>query len=114
MNKIVIRKFNEKIVSFGTEDMSRFSSDEFDIIETDLEVLPDELRFCFWDYDKEEIVVDEVLKEEVLSREKENIQKRKEAREYIEKNNPADVSSLPALIKRVKRLEALLGIYKWL
>ena len=112
MNKIAVRKFDKMIMSFGTEDMSRFSPEEFDIVETALEELPDELRFC--KYENDQIVVDEALKEEILNAEKEKEQKRQEAREYIEKNNPADVTSIPALIERVKRLEVILEIYKWL
>lgn len=114
MNKIAVRKSDNKMLSFGTENMSRFSPKEFDIMETALESLPDELDYCFWDYKKKEVVVDEVLKQETQDREEEIEKKRQEAREYIEKNSPADVNSVPALIERVKRLEALLGIYKWL
>jgi len=58
--------------------------------------------------------VAEVLKRKTLQKEAEEEEKNLKAREYIEKNNPADVNSVPALIERVKRLEALLGIYKWL
>jgi len=114
MNKIAVRKSDKRILSFGTEDMSRFSPDEFDIVETLLEELPDELRFCKYDYENGEVVVDEALKQEIQSREEQIEKKRQEAREYIEKNNPADVNSIPALIERVKRLEVLSGIYKWL
>ncbi|GAI15230.1 unnamed protein product [marine sediment metagenome] len=55
-----------------------------------------------------------MLKRKTLQKEAEEEEKNLKAREYIEKNNPADVNSVPALIERVKRLEALLGIYKWL
>lgn len=112
MNKIAVRKSNKRILSFGNEDTSRFSGDEFDIFETALENLPDELRFC--KYEDGDIVVDEVLKQKTLQKEAEEEEKSLKAREYLEKNNPADVNSLPALIERVKRLEALLRIYKWL
>lgn len=112
MNKIAVRKSDKKILSFGSEDMSRFRSDEFDIFETILENLPDELRFC--KYENGEVVVDEVLKEEILNKKKEIALKREQAREYLKKNNPSDIKSLPALIERVKRLEALLEIYEWI
>lgn len=112
MSKIAVRKSDKRIISFGTEDMARFSPSKFDIIEIDLEVLPDELRFC--DYQNGEVVVNEALKEDTLNRETERTQKRQDAREYLKTNNPADVHSIPALIERVKRLEALLEIYEWL
>lgn len=112
MNKIAVRKSDKRILSFGGEDMTRFSPEEFDIIETVLEELPDELRFC--KYENGEIVVDEMLKREILQEEAEEEEKNLKAREYIKNNNPADVKSVPALIERVKRLEILLGIYKWL
>jgi len=83
MNKIAVRKFDKKIVGFGAGDMACFSPDEFDIIETDLETLPDELRFCFWDYDEEEVAVDEALKQETLEKEAKAEQERQEAREHI-------------------------------
>ncbi len=112
MSKIAVRKSDKRIVSFGTEDMSRFSSTEFDIFETDLEILPDELRFC--EYQNGEIVVDEILKEDILNKEMDIVKKRQDAREYLRTSNPADIHSLPALIERVKRLEALLEIYEWI
>lgn len=114
MNKIVVRKSDKKILSFGSEDMSRFSLEEFDVLEVELEELPDELRFCKYDYENGKVVVDEALKQEVQDREEQIEKKRQEARQYLEKNNPADVNSVPALVERIKRLEALLGIYKWL
>lgn len=112
MNKIVVKKSDHSIVSFGFEDMSRFNPADFDVIETDLESLPDELRFC--KYENDQVIVDEAHKQQILDAEVQTKQKRNEARQYIEDNNPSDITSVPALRERVKRLEVLLGIDKWL
>lgn len=112
MRKIVVRKSDKKVVSFGDEDISRFNPQEFDTIQTNLANLPDELRFC--KYENGLVIVDEIDKQQILQQEAQRQQNTKNAREYIEKNNPADVNSVPALRERVKRLEVLLGIHKWL
>lgn len=58
--------------------------------------------------------VDEQLKQKTLAKETEQKQKKQEAMTYIKDNNPANANSIPALRERVKRLEVLLGIYKWM
>lgn len=112
MKKLAVRKSDKKIISFGTEDMSRFKADEFDIFETVLDTLPDELRFC--KYENSKIVIDQVLKEKILNKDLQIAQKRQLAKEYLKKNNPTDIKTLTGLIERVKKLEALLEIYEWL
>lgn len=94
------------------ENTSRFNPDEFDIIEVDITNLPDELRFC--KYENGKVVVDEIYKQRVLQEEAQREQNHKEARQYLKDNNLANVNSIPALRDRVKRLEVLLGIHKWI
>lgn len=81
MNKIVVRKSDKKILSFGSEDMSRFSPQEFDVVETILENLPDELDYCF--YREGKVVVDEALKQKTLDAEAQAEKEAQEAREHI-------------------------------
>lgn len=81
MRKIVVRKTDKKIVSFSYEDTSRFSVEEFDIIQTTLAKLPDELVYCF--YKNGQIVVDEKLKQEILEKKAKRNQEREEARQHI-------------------------------
>lgn len=114
MKKIVVRKSDNRIVGFGTEDTSRFSSAKFDVIRVDITELPDELRFCIYDYVNEEAIVDEIYKQQILAEEAETQQTIQKARRYIKDNNPENANSVPKLRERVKRLEVLLGIYKWL
>lgn len=109
---IVVKKSNNRLVSFGAEDTSRFSFQHFDIIAVTFITLPDELRFC--KYENGSVVVDETYKQQVLQEEASKKQKSVDARQYIKTNNPADVNSVPALRDRVKRLEVLLGIYEWM
>jgi len=81
MRRLAIRKSDKVIVSFGYEDMARFGPDEFDIIDTVLEVLPDDMRFCF--YKQGKVVVDQALKDETLQKETKARQEREEARGHL-------------------------------
>lgn len=91
MNRMVVRKSDGKIVSFGTEDTSRFNPAEFDIMETDLEVLPGEIEFCF--YENGEVVVDEALEEETREKEAEADRQNQEARQHIALENLAGLTN---------------------
>lgn len=91
MNRIAVRKSDKRIVSFGTEDMSRFNPQEFDIVDTILEALPDELRFCF--YKNHKVVVDEALKQQTLEKEAKAERERQEARKQIGLENLAGLTN---------------------
>lgn len=62
MPNIVIQKSDKKIMSFGFEDISRFSPSEYEIRKTTLERLPDEISFC--KFENEKIIIDNILKRE--------------------------------------------------
>lgn len=79
----MIRKSDKRIISLSYEYTSRFSPQEFDIIETSLEKSPDRLQFCLWDYGKKKIVVDEALRQKTLEKEAKAEQERREARGHI-------------------------------
>lgn len=81
MNKIAVRKSDGRLVSFGSEDMSRFDPATYDIMEIQLARLPDELRFCIWE--NGQIVVDTVYKQQVLGAEAQKEQEREEAKQHI-------------------------------
>ena len=90
MKKIVVRKSDNRLVSFGYEDTSRFDPADYDVIETTLGQLPDELRFC--KYENSQVIVDEAYKQQILDAEAQVKQDRQEARDHIRLEELAGLS----------------------
>jgi hypothetical protein len=101
MKKIVVRKTDNRLVSFGYEDMDRFDPIDFDIIEVLIAELPDELRFC--KYENGQVIVDEVYKAQVLQKEAEKTAKRQEALTVI--NGLTSVIDMTELAQITPKLE---------
>lgn len=125
IRKIVAKKSDKRLVGFGFEDTSRFSQTDYDIVETDLEALPDELRFC--KYENSQITIDTAYKQQLLDAEAQVAQNRIEAKQqialedlasktyvqidtYIE-NNITNLASAKSVLKKLAKWNLALTKY---
>ena len=123
--QIIAKKSDNRLVGFGFENTDRFSPVDYDIVETNLENLPDEMRFC--KYENKQIVIDETYKQQTLDAEAQVVQDRIEANQqmtledlasktytqidtYIE-NNVTNLASAIGVLKKLAKWNLALTKY---
>jgi len=93
MRKVVYKKSDKTLASFGFEDTSRFDPADYGIEPTDLENLPDEMMFCRYDPIEKKIIVDEVFKQEYLDAKADALEARDAGWQDITMNNLAGLTN---------------------